>query len=385
MTVADADNGDEAYGYCDTITFAFDMATDLAADPDIDMYALFHFANPKLVGGVPQCDVPFHGECPVYDATNSSSYTSAWSDDGASYVVQLACPVPEGTPTLADGNTYAGSVPRPYLFDARRRSPHEWFNHSGDPSFVSYPVHVARLQLGVTTVRLRADVRNRARNIPQPTLTGAFGSLESPTIVSYVASNYDNTDSIYGDSDRLTLTFDKPTDKARGERYGLKTFVDGLFSFSEGDPADDYSGEWTDDSTFVVTIIDPIDVIPSVAGRIPYSTRASDLAVATAGGAGLPGAMLQNRASLASHTVDPGKDVSVRGSFGAVRTPELLSFVAVDADNGDDTLSLGDVLTLSFSFATDRGGAARSFYPEDAANRVSRAQVLCLPRLQPQP
>ena len=97
--------------------------------------------------------------------------------------------------------------------------------------------------------------------------------------------------------------------------------------------------------------------------------------VATAGGAGLPGAMLQNRASLASHTVDPSQDVSVRGSFGAVRTPELVSFVAVDADNGDDILSLGDVLTLSFSFATDRGGALRSFYPEDLANRVSRAQV----------
>ena len=49
--------------------------------------------------------------------------------------------------------------------------------------------------------------------------------------------------------------------------------------------------------------------------------------------------MLQNRASLASHTADPSQDVSVRGSFGAVRTPELLSFVALDADNGDSTPS----------------------------------------------
>ena len=40
VTVADADNGDEAYGYCDTITFAFDMMTDFAADPAIDMCAL---------------------------------------------------------------------------------------------------------------------------------------------------------------------------------------------------------------------------------------------------------------------------------------------------------------------------------------------------------
>ena len=93
--------------------------------------------------------------------------------------------------------------------------------------------------------------------------------------------------------DILTVSLtDKPTDKAGGERYGLKSYVDGLFSFSEGDPADDYSGEWTDDSTFVVTIIDPIDVIPSVAGRIPYSTRASELAVATAGGEGLSGAKI---------------------------------------------------------------------------------------------
>ena len=83
--------------------------------------------------------------------------------------MQLACPVPEGKPTLADGNRYAGGVPRPYLSDDRRRSPYEWFNHTGEPnrSAVAYPVHVARLQLGVTTVRLRADVRNRARNIPQ--------------------------------------------------------------------------------------------------------------------------------------------------------------------------------------------------------------------------
>ena len=79
---------------------------------------------------MPQCDVPFHGECPVYDATNSSSYTSAWSDDGASYVVQLACPVPEGTPTLADGNTYAGAVPRPYVFDPRRTTPKDAWNYT---------------------------------------------------------------------------------------------------------------------------------------------------------------------------------------------------------------------------------------------------------------
>ena len=88
--------------------------------------------------------------------------------------MQLACPVPEGTRTLADGNAYTGGVPRPYIVDVRRQSTQDWFNYTLDDvnqSATRYPIHVAWLQLGVTTVRLRADVRNRARNLPQPTVT----------------------------------------------------------------------------------------------------------------------------------------------------------------------------------------------------------------------
>ena len=33
----------------------------------------------------------------------------------------------------------------------------------------------------------------------------------------------------------------------------------------------------------------------------------------------MPGAMLQNRASLPTHTADPSQTVLVRGSFGTVR------------------------------------------------------------------
>ena len=65
-----------------------------------------------------------------------------------------------------------------------------------------------------------------------------------------------------------------------------------------------------------VTIIDPVDVVPSVPGQVPFSTRPSELRVATAGGAGRGGALLQNRASQAALTADPAVNVGVSGTFG---------------------------------------------------------------------
>ena len=55
------------------------------------------------------------------------------------------------------------------------------------------------------------------------------------------------------------------------------------------------SGEWRDDSTFVVRLIAATEIVPSVKGLVPFSTRPADLRVSTAGGAGLPGALIQNR------------------------------------------------------------------------------------------
>lgn len=362
VTIDDEDNGDEVYGYCDTLTFTFDMATDKAGRANIDVYDLFHFANP-LDASNPECDVPFAGECPVYDVTNGLKYESHWAADGSAYTVQLECPAPAGTPTAAAANLYAGAQQPPYLAG------------NSTTTFVPYVVRVAKVQLGVTRVRLRADVRNTARNLNQPLLRGEFGSVEAPFIVSYVASNYENADAIYGEADLLTISFDKPTDKAGGERYGLKNYVDGLFSFSEGDPADDYSGEWRDDSTFVVRLIDPTDIIPSVEGLVPFSTRPSDLRVSTAGGEGLSGAIIQNRGVSMDRVASASIVVPVSGNFGKVRSPQLVGFEARDLDNGDAVISEGDELVLTFDVATDRGGAQRTFYASDMANMASRTEV----------
>ena len=75
-------------------------------------------------------------------------------------------------------------------------------------------------------------------------------------------------DYIYSSGDRLTLTFDRPTDRAgmglatagaKGSGlYGDKRYVDALCDFSEP-LAYDYSGEWSNDplspaSQFLITI-----------------------------------------------------------------------------------------------------------------------------------
>ena len=302
----------------------------------------------------------------MYDITNGLSYTGRWSADGASYTLQLECPAPPDTPHPAAGNAYAGAAPRPYLVG------------NSTATHRAYPIRVASLALGVTRVRLKADLRNRARNLRPPMLDPAssdFGNVEPPYITSYTASNYENADASYGAGDLLSIVFNKPTDKAGGERYGLKRYVDDLFSFSEGDPADDYSGEWVDDSTFVVQLLDPIDVVPSVAGRTPFSTRERRLLVGTTGGSGLPGSLIQNRAVSSDRVADAGVRVEAAGDFGEVRSPRLVAFEARDPDNGDEALSAGDELTLTFSCATDRGGATRRFYPLDPRNVVDRAEI----------
>ena len=89
----------------------------------------------------------------------------------------------------------------------RRRCHAEFTAQQGRPSRLQRHVGAAPFRLGVTAVRLRADVANRAGTLRQPTLGGSFGSLQQPRIVKYEASNYENADSEYGEGDRLDGDF----------------------------------------------------------------------------------------------------------------------------------------------------------------------------------
>ena len=279
--------------------------------------------------------------------------------------MRLQCPHPRHA-NRRRRNHYGGALAPAYLVG------------NNSLTWQAYELKVARLRLGVTAVRLRADVRRRA--IRQPAHGRVWLRRRPLCLVRRLQLR--DADAVYGESDLLTIT-DKPTDKAGGEQYGLKLYVDGLFSFSEGDPADDYSGEWTDDSTFVVQIIDPTDIVPSVACKndaltyrqrsrsMPFSTRPSNCAsqrgrARAARRAHPESRRLRRRVSSASVVVP------VTGNFGVV-VRRARQFHR--ARRGQRRPSLeGDELVLQFDVATDRGSAAH-YYPHDPENSVERAEV----------
>ena len=85
-----------------------------------------------------------------------------------------------------------------------------------------------------------------------------------------VASDPDDLDLAYGAGDTLTVVFGIATDRSEdtqpGVHSGDRLFVDSLFAFN-AQLGQDYSGEWLDDSQFVVTILD------AGCGRRRSSTR----------------------------------------------------------------------------------------------------------------
>ena len=113
-------------------------------------------------------------------------------------------------------------------------------------------------------------------------LTGSTGSHAKPRLVSVVAGDYDNIDDVFSTGDTITLKFDAATyigrqgsqgsldpyrPKVEGSTGGVvlsEEGVDALFEFDFYPPdvaqskvpslGQGYMGEWTDDSTFVITI-----------------------------------------------------------------------------------------------------------------------------------
>ena len=76
-----------------------------------------------------------------------------------------------------------------------------------------------------------------------------------PRLVSFSVRDADNLDAVLSVGDEYVLTFDVPTDQHRCDPAcsGGKDFVLRLFAFS-APLASDYSGAWADNSTFVITV-----------------------------------------------------------------------------------------------------------------------------------
>ena len=82
-----------------------------------------------------------------------------------------------------------------------------------------------------------------------------FGQPGPPVMLAVVMADYDNFDTDWSGEDTLTVTFDRATDHGRQGKAGPRAYVDSLFEFDHV-LGEDYSGVWSDLSTFVISSID---------------------------------------------------------------------------------------------------------------------------------
>ncbi|MDE1830417.1 MAG: NHL repeat-containing protein, partial [Thaumarchaeota archaeon] len=135
----------------------------------------------------------------------------------------------------------------------------------------------------------------------------AFVTGPGPSIVSMTASGVVGH-SQFGDGDTITIQFSEPTNEPGGTGLQNKAGVDAIFTFSQG-LGTNYSGQWINPSTFVITIIDATGNGSPQIGVTTASVNA---------GANLKSS---DGTSIASTSISP----PLSGSFGAF---EINTFVA---------------------------------------------------------
>ena len=278
-TLADPDNGDAVFSDGDVLTIVFDMSTNQAGEG-----ALTYAGGRELVDGLFS-----------FSDSLGSRYTGRWLD---------------------------ASVFGIEVIDATGH---------GDPS------------PGSTTVSVIGDIKN-ANELSRwckavATLSGDVGRAVAPQIGRFEAATWDRKDAGWSRYDTLRVSFDQLTDL--GGREGGKDFVDTVLAFSHPLGAD-YSGAWSDRSTFLVTILDPTGASPGG----PPINETSGAVISVAG-------QLRNRPGTSSLAY--GEHTLSVGNWGEVRAPRLLRFFARDADNLNASCDTGDELIVQFDMAVNRG------------------------------
>ncbi len=173
-----------------------------------------------------------------------------------------------------------------------------------------------------------------------PPLSGTFGTKDGPFITSVVAEDPDGADAIYGNDDTITVRFSEPINEPdpTPETAGLsKSDLDAIFSFSQN-LGDDYSGEWKNPLTSVITIDDSNGAAPPAIGTLRITVK--------------EGGNLKNSAetSLPSTSVSQ----TLEGTFGTKPGPSIESLTANDPDGGDAVYGNKDTITAVFSEPTNR-------------------------------
>ena len=299
VEVVDPDDLDFVYSAGDTVTLKFDAPTDRGG-------ALATKGNRQYVDSL----VAF-SDVLAYD------YSGSWNEDElypdqvfTITIVQATCP---------------GCTPFPGLASVKPTD--------------------------VTEIKTRASSSSESRGI-SPILEGDFGKTRGPAIVSFVADDFDNGDAVYGAGDTLTVVFDLATDRGGlGLFYSGEVPVEDMLTFSHSLGAE-AQASWTDDSTLVVTVIDPTGAEFVFPGKTTVRPKQA----------------VRNRGCCPSYTVEGcameytcccwnATDIApvvLEGDFGNALAPGITSFVGYDPDDGDDVYGASDVVVVSFDMATDQ-------------------------------
>ena len=104
-----------------------------------------------------------------------------------------------------------------------------------------------------------------------------------PSIVSAVADDPDNEDTIFSSGDTITFNFDQNTNYSKGVKLD-KAGIDELFDLSMVSLGSDYIGEWQDAKTFIITIVNSAGASPPELGSTIFQLKSSGNVTALEGG-----------------------------------------------------------------------------------------------------
>jgi hypothetical protein len=220
------------------------------------------------------------------------------------------------------------------------------------------------------TVKASSNLKNAAgtslaSTATSPLLDGSFGDKVGPSIVSFVADDPDNSDSIFSSGDTLTIRFDDATNQPA---VATKANLDALFTFSQS-LGDDYSGSWTQPNTLIITITDSTSDAPPVIGELVATINAAGN-LKNAAGTSLPSTSLSPVLTGTFGTfvevipvADGGTAISIlpSGITSSITLPDGVSgIITVTRTTGLDTLNatatidfLGTVVDIAPSEGAD--------------------------------
>jgi len=197
-------------------------------------------------------------------------------------------------------------------------------------------------------INLPSDGTDETGQVPLPRLSGNFGPA-SINITSVVGEDPDNSDGVFSNGDKITITFNEDTDYARLPLGELrKDMVDSLFTFST-DLGPDYVGIWVSRQVFEITITDASFVVGPALGEFFVTVKkAGDL---------------RNFPRTCAPTETSGNVINpierLTGNFGPSGI-FILDFIASSPLSLSDRYAVGAAFTVYFNEKTNRGGLPRT-------------------------